>query len=78
LLQAVRQHANTAQISNYLAGRKDAKVLGMRGKPQKTLKRRSRAKPWFKNDQSSKSRKVRNKNEQEEECKERLCKKTKA
>ena len=61
LLQAVRQHANTAQISKYLAGHKDAKVLGMTGKPQKTLKRRSRAKPWFKkSEQASKSRKVRN------------------
>ncbi|CAJ1357996.1 unnamed protein product, partial [Effrenium voratum] len=59
LLAAVRKAANTKQIAEYLAANDKAFVQGMTGKPLKTLKRRSRGKPWHKTTATAKSRKVR-------------------
>lgn len=59
LLAAVRKAANTKQIAEYLAANDKAFVQGMTGKVLKTLKRRSRGKPWHKTTATVKSRKVR-------------------
>lgn len=59
LLAAVRKRANAKQITEYLTKNESASILGMRPKPMKTLKRRSRGFAWNKKKKEAPARKVR-------------------
>ena len=56
LLSAIRRTANIQQISSFLKENSSAKVVGMDGKPRRTLKRRSRGVPWHTTSKAQKSR----------------------
>ncbi|CAL1150494.1 unnamed protein product, partial [Cladocopium goreaui] len=56
LLSAICRTANIQKISSFLKENSSAKVVGMDGKPRRTLKRRSRGVPWHTTSKAQKSR----------------------